>query len=69
MAAAADRAQAATITLYNVQYTGNYAYDLGGGMLSYVSVSASNSRFENNRSVNNWGGGFFADQTVVADQH
>ena len=31
-------------------------------MLSYSSVQIANSRFENNVSASNWGGGFFADQ-------
>ena len=31
-------------------------------MLSYGSVQATNSRFENNVSAGNWGGGVFADQ-------
>jgi hypothetical protein len=40
-------------TLNNVQYIGNYAYGLGGGMLSYSSVRATGSRFENNTAAAN----------------
>jgi predicted outer membrane repeat protein len=52
-------------SLSNVQYIGNSAYNLGGGVLSFGSVQASGSHFENNRSATNWGGGAFVNQSVL----
>ncbi len=52
------------VTLRNVQYTGNSASGVGGGILSFSNVQATGSHFENNRGVNNWGGGIFANSSA-----
>ena len=53
------------VLLNNVQYTGNFAYNLGGALITYSGVQATASRLENNVSANNWGGGVFANTSAV----